>query len=112
MNRYDFDKIIHERVRLLILIYLANDVKQQIPFNELKENLDLTAGNLSVQLSNLEQAGYIRIQKSFLSKRPVTNISLTPEGLEALKRYMLEMEDLIQTFKRSVINEDRNNKKR
>lgn len=106
MNIYDFDKVIHERARLLILIYLANSNKHQIPFGELKENLDLTAGNLSVQLTNLEQAGYIRIQKSFQGKRPATNLSLTPEGLEALKRYMLDMEDLIQTFKHSVINEE------
>jgi Transcriptional regulators len=108
LTKYDFDKIIHERARLLILIYLANSTKQQIPFNEFKEKLDLTAGNLSVQLTNLEQAGYIQIHKSFQSKRPVTNISLTPEGLDALKRYMLEMEDLIKTFKHAEGNESSN----
>ena len=108
MTKYDLDKVIHERVRLLILIYLANSTKQQIPFNEFKEKLDLTAGNLSVQLTNLEQAGYIRIHKSFQSKKPVTNISLTPGGLDALKRYMLEMEGLIKIFKHATENESRN----
>jgi DNA-binding MarR family transcriptional regulator len=99
LAKYDFDKIIHERARLLILIYLASSNQQQVPFTELKENLDMTSGNLSVQLTNLEQAGYIRSQKSFQSKKPVTNVSLTPEGVAALKKYMLEMEALINTFK-------------
>lgn len=107
MNKYDFDKVIHERARLLILIYLAGSNSQQVPFNELKENLELTSGNLSVQLTNLEQAGYIRIQKSFQNKKPVTNISLTPDGLTALKGYMLEMEGLINTFKHSEGNQNR-----
>jgi DNA-binding MarR family transcriptional regulator len=99
--KYEFDKVIHERARLLILIYLANSNKQKISFNELKEELELTSGNLSVQLTNLEQAGYILTQKSFCEKKPVTNISLTPNGLTALKRYMTEMEGLINTFKDS-----------
>lgn len=107
MTKYDFDKVIHERARLFILIYLANSNNQLVPFNELKENLELTSGNLSVQLTNLEQARYIQVQKSFQNKKPVTNISLTPEGLAALKRYMLEMEGLIQTFKHSERNGSR-----
>jgi DNA-binding MarR family transcriptional regulator len=105
--KYDFDKIIHERARLFILIYLANSNNQQIPFNELKENLELTSGNLSVQLTNLEEAGYIQVQKSFQNKKPMTNISLTPDGLTALKKYMLEMEGLIHMFKHSERNQNR-----
>ena len=107
MSKYDLDKVIHERARLLILINLASNNKQQISFNELKEDLDLTAGNLSVQLTNLEQAGYIVIQKSFQNKKPVTNVSLTPEGLAALKQYMLAMEELIDTFNTSTRSEGR-----
>ena len=99
MTKHDFDKVIHERARLIILTYLAGSNKPKIPFNELKENLNLTSGNLSVQLTNLEQAGYIKIQKLFKNKKPVTNISLTPEGLSALKKYILEMEEIIKTIK-------------
>lgn len=100
MTRLSFDKIIHERARLAILIHLANNSKQKITFNELKEDLDLTSGNLSVQLTNLEQAGYVQIHKSFQNKKPVTKVSLTPEGLSALKNYLLEMEEMIKTIKK------------
>lgn len=99
MAKHSFDKIIHERARLVILIHLANSNKQKITFNELKENLDLTSGNLSVQLTNLEQAGYIKIHKTFQDKKPITKVSLTPEGLSALKNYILEMEETIKTIK-------------
>lgn len=99
MTKKSFDKIIHEQARLVILIHLAGSNKQKIPFAELKENLDLTSGNLSVQLTNLEQAGYIKIQKSFQNKKPVTYISLTPEGLEALRKYVADMEEIIQSIK-------------
>lgn len=97
--KYSFDKIIHERTRLMILVYLADSSKQKVSFNELKTKLDLTAGNLSVQLSNLEQAGYIIIQKSFQNKKPVTDISLSPDGLTALKNYIVEMENVIKVIK-------------
>lgn len=99
MTKQSLDKIIHERARLMILVYLASNNKSKIAFNELKENLELSAGNLSVQLSNLELAGYLQIHKSFTNKKPVTNVSVTPEGLVALKSYLLEMEEIIKTIK-------------
>lgn len=94
-----FDKIIHERARLLILSYLASNAEKRIPFNELKENLELTAGNLSVQLKNLEEAGYLKIHKKIKDNKPETSVSLTPDGLAALMDYLQQMEGLINKVK-------------
>ncbi len=104
------DKVIHERARLLILSYLAAGEHQKVPFLELKEKLDLTAGNLSVQLRNLEEAGYVKIEKRIVGRKPATNVSLTPEGMKALNEYLSEMEKLIQSVKEAR-NGDRGNKR-
>lgn len=99
---FTIDKVIHERARLLILTYLAGRSESRVPFNELKDSLDLTAGNLSVQLRNLESAGYIAIHKRIKNNKPETTVSLTPEGLTSLQQYLAEMEQII----RSVRNPD------
>lgn len=92
----ELDKIIHERVRLMILTYLAGRDKDQAPFQEIKDALELSSGNLSVQLKNLEQAGYVAIEKRFQDNRPVTETRLTQEGSKALTQYLDEMERIIQ----------------
>ena len=99
-----FDKIIHERVRLLILSYLASSTEKRIPFNELKDSLELTAGNLSVQLKNLEEAGYLKIYKKIKDNKPETSVALTTGGLSALMEYLQQMEGLIHKVK--TIRED------
>lgn len=93
------DKVIHERARLLILSYLAAGEKKKAPFLELKEKLDLTAGNLSIQLRNLEEAGYVRIEKRIVGRKPATDVMLTPAGMSALNEYLAEMEELIRSVK-------------
>ena len=94
------DKIIHERARLLILTYLASNEKKETSFNELQANLEFSSGNLSVQLRKLQQAAYIDIQKTFKNNKPYTTVSITPQGTDALSRYIEEMEAIIKTLKR------------
>ncbi len=93
------DKIIHERARLMILTYLASSEETEASFNELKEGLDLTSGNLSVQLKTLEEAGFVSIKKEFRGNKPYTGVSITAEGAEALSSYLSEMESLIRSLK-------------
>jgi DNA-binding HxlR family transcriptional regulator len=93
------DKVIHERARLLILSYLAAGEQRKAPFLELKEKLELTAGNLSIQLRNLEEADYIKIDKRIVGRKPVTDVTLTPAGMSALNEYLAEMEELIKSVK-------------
>ncbi|MBW1848521.1 MAG: transcriptional regulator [Deltaproteobacteria bacterium] len=94
------DKIIHERARLLILIYLASNERQEISFNELQEKLDFTSGNLSIQLKKLKEVKYLEINKTFKNNKPYTTIQVTPEGTEALNKYIEEMEDIIHALRK------------
>ncbi len=98
-GKFNLNKLVHERARLLILTYLAGSNEKNIPFSELKEKLEFTSGNLSVQLKNLEQAGYIKIQKKFADNKPLTTISLTSAGLQELEKYLCTMEEIINTVR-------------
>ncbi len=88
------DPIIHVRVRLGIVSALA--VEESLTFNELKERLDTSDGNLSVHARRLEEAGYVEIRKSFKGRIPRTDYSLTETGRQALQRYLDHMEALIE----------------
>lgn len=93
-NPVELDRIIHERVRLAIVSALA--VNETLTFNELKALLDTSDGNLSVHARRLEDAGYITCDKSFEGRVPRTEYRLTPEGRQALQRYLDHMEALIR----------------
>jgi DNA-binding MarR family transcriptional regulator len=80
------DEVIHGRVRLGIMAYLAN--AEVADFNELKTALDATQGNLSVHLRKLEDAGYIAIDKSFFGRKPLTRARMTPAGRKAFATYL------------------------
>lgn len=102
MNRkpdFGVDKVIHEQARLAILTYLASSDIRDVLFTDLKENLEMTAGNLSVQLRNLETAGYVQIDKDITGRRPQTSVSLTFDGMDALKAYIAKMESILKTLK-------------
>jgi DNA-binding MarR family transcriptional regulator len=96
----DINKIIHERARLLILTYLAGDQEQEVNFNEIQTSLELTSGNLSIQLKKLKEAGYVEIKKTFKDNKPYTTVFITPKGREALNRYIEEMESIIGTLRK------------
>ncbi len=87
------DKIIHERIRLGIVSALA--VNDQLSFNELKQLLQTTDGNVSVHARKLEDAGYVSCQKRFEGRVPKTEYKLTTVGRRALERYLSHMEALI-----------------
>lgn len=88
------DRVIHERTRLAILSALA--VNALLTFNELKELLRVTDGNLSVHARKLEDAGYVGCTKSFAGRVPKTEYRLLPAGRRALEDYLDHMEALIR----------------
>lgn len=96
---FPLDNVIHEQARLAILTYLGGSPQQTVTFSELKQNLELTAGNLSVQLRNLEAAAYVHITKNIEGRRPVTKVSLTLQGFKALTEYIRRMEEIFHTLK-------------
>lgn len=96
----ELDKIIHERARLMILTYLASTANAATPFSEIKTSLGFTSGNLSIQLKNLEKAGYVAITKEFRDNKPLTTVALTEKGGSELQKYIAEMETLIGALKK------------
>jgi DNA-binding MarR family transcriptional regulator len=94
------DKVIHERARLLILTYLASSDVKAVSFSAIRDALDFTAGNLSIQLKTLMEAGYIGITKEFRDNKPLTRASITARGAAALKRYISEMDSLIKGLRK------------
>lgn len=93
----DLDRVIHERVRLGIVSALA--VNDTMSFNELKDLLGTTDGNLSVHARKLEEAEYIDCRKMFEGRVPRTEFSLTRDGRKALEQYLEHMEALIRAVK-------------
>jgi DNA-binding MarR family transcriptional regulator len=81
----DLDVLIHERIRLGILSTLA--VNGSLSFNDLKQRLGTTDGNLSVHARRLEEAGYLGCSKTFEGRLPKTEFHLTTHGRRALGRY-------------------------
>jgi DNA-binding HxlR family transcriptional regulator len=90
----NLDRLIHERTRLAIVSALA--VNASLTFNELKQLLRVTDGNLSVHARKLEDSGYVACTKSFDGRVPKTEYRLTASGRRALEKYLDHMEALIQ----------------
>ncbi|HEY3215555.1 MAG TPA: transcriptional regulator [Candidatus Eisenbacteria bacterium] len=90
----DLDRVIHERIRLGIVSALA--VRSSLTFNDLKQLMRTTDGNLSVHARKLEDAQYIACTKRFDGRIPRTEYRLTALGRRALERYLDYMEALIR----------------
>lgn len=87
------DDVIHGRMRLGIMAYLAD--AEVADFNELKELLQATQGNLSVHLRKLEEAGYVAIDKSFVNRKPLTRARITAAGRKAFRAYLDALSGLV-----------------
>jgi DNA-binding HxlR family transcriptional regulator len=90
----ELDRLIHERIRLAIVSALA--VNDSLTFNDLKQLLNTTDGNLSVHARKLEEAQYVVCTKSFEGRMPKTEYKLTAAGRSALNRYIGHMESVIR----------------
>lgn len=84
----------HSQLRLAVMSLLIS--LEEADFTFLKEKTESTAGNLSVQLDKLEQAGYISITKSFKGKRPLTTCKVTKKGVRAFEDYVHALKKYIQ----------------
>jgi DNA-binding MarR family transcriptional regulator len=96
MSAFDhtgLDDIIHGRLRLGVMAYLST--ASPATFLELKAKTNATDGNLSAHLGKLEEARYVRIEKSFEGKKPVTRIHLTETGRAAWIAYLDRLKALL-----------------
>ena len=91
----DLDRIIHEPARLLILTILSSVEKADFLF--LQRETKLTKGNLSAHLGKLEEVGYIKIEKTFKGKLPLTICNLTANGRKAFAQYRQKLIQFIDT---------------
>jgi len=94
------DNIIHQPVRLQIMSSLvALDPGEQVDFVYLRKILNLTDGNLGAHLAKLENAGYIKIEKTFIARKPRTFINATGKGRDAFEEHITALEAIIHAKK-------------
>ncbi len=86
------DKLLHEPARLALMTALS--ACKSADFLALQRLTGLTSGNLSVQLSKLEEAGLIVTEKQFVAKRPNTRIQITEKGRQVIEKYWRQLESL------------------
>ncbi len=91
------DRLIHEKLRLGIISALA--AAPSLSFRELKDLLETSDGNLSVHARKLEEAGYIRCEKSFQDRVPRSEFQITAKGRAALELYLNHMEALVRAMR-------------
>lgn len=89
----DLDPLLHSQLRLAITSLLISVDSAEFTF--IKEKTNSTAGNLSVQLDKLQEAGYISIEKSFKGKKPVTTCKITRKGIKAFEEYVNDLKQYI-----------------
>ena len=89
----DLDPILHSQLRLAVVSILVS--VKEAEFTYLKEQTNSTAGNLSVQLQKLKEAGYIEIEKKFKDNYPQTICKITNAGVSAFELYVKNLKQYI-----------------
>lgn len=90
------NKIFDSRIRLGIMSALM--VNESINFNDLKQLLDITDGNLASHLKTLEENSFIKIEKGFIGKKTNTTYSVTKQGEKAFKSHLEALEKMIRSI--------------
>ncbi|OON69022.1 winged helix-turn-helix domain-containing protein [Hymenobacter sp. CRA2] len=91
---HQLNKAFDHRVRLGVMaVLMANDA---VSFNDLKETLQLTDGNLASHVAALEKAGYLQVNKQFVGKKPNTTYAATAEGKQAFQDHLTTLEKLLR----------------
>lgn len=92
----EIDTIIHQPARLKIMASLMTlESGEQVDFVYLRKILKLTDGNLGAHLTKLENAGYIKIEKTFIARKPRTFINTTGKGRDAFEDHIAALEAII-----------------
>jgi DNA-binding HxlR family transcriptional regulator len=91
------NKIFDSRIRLGIMSALV--VNAEVNFNDLKELLDITDGNLASHLKTLEESGFVKVHKGFIGRKTNTTYAITKLGEKAFKDHLEAMEKLIKNMK-------------
>jgi DNA-binding MarR family transcriptional regulator len=90
----ELDPLLHSQLRLAVVSLLMS--VDSADFTFIREKTNATAGNLSVQIDKLAEAGYIAVEKSFKGKRPLTTCRITKNGVKAFEEYVNNLKDYIK----------------
>ncbi len=90
------NKVFDSRIRLGIMSALM--VNAEINFNELKELIDVTDGNLASHLKTLEENAFVKVQKGFIGRKTNTTYSVTKAGEKAFKQHLDALEQMIKSI--------------
>lgn len=91
------NKIFESRIRLGVMSILV--VNEEINFNDLKQMLEVTDGNLATHLVNLEENGFIKVHKGFVGRKTNTTYSITKSGEKAFAEHIAALENMIKGVK-------------
>ena len=89
----ELNPLLHSELRLAVMSVLLS--VESADFVYLREQTGATAGNLSVQIDKLQQAGYITVEKGFQGKKPRTTCSITEQGISAFEEYVAALKSYI-----------------
>ena len=94
MQFSELDPLLHSQLRLAVISLLISVESAEFVF--IKEKTGATAGNLSVQIDKLSTAGYIKVQKSFKGKKPLTTCKISKKGILAFESYVKNLQQYIK----------------
>jgi DNA-binding transcriptional ArsR family regulator len=86
----ELDPLLHSQLRLAVISLLISVKEAEFTF--IKEKTNATAGNLSVQLNKLKEAGYLDVVKQFKDNYPLTTCKITPAGIAAFDKYVKNLQ--------------------
>jgi DNA-binding MarR family transcriptional regulator len=89
----DLDPLLHSQLRLAIISMLVTSEK--VDFTHIKEETKAAAGNISIQIKKLNEAGYINVEKTFKNNYPKTLLSITDKGVKAFESYVKNLNKYI-----------------
>lgn len=95
MSFDDLNPLLHSQLRLAIMSLLISVEKADYKF--IKEKTEASSGNISVQISKLEDAGYIDVSKTFKNKKPNTSYKITQKGVKAFEKYVNNIQQYLHT---------------
>jgi predicted ArsR family transcriptional regulator len=94
----DLNPVIHEKTRLAIMTFLIS--VREAAFMEIKNELGLTDGNLTLHMRALRRQGYARVRRSFVRRRPRTTFHITEAGVRAFQEYVALLERILANGRR------------
>ena len=97
----ELDPILHSQLRLAVMSLLIGIKEAEFTF--IREKTNATAGNLSVQVQKLKDAGYIEVVKQFKNNYPQTICKITPAGVAAFEAYVKALQGYLKSGKSTMI---------